>query len=1268
MYQNNDNSYNEVLQDGRMMRMISMLQPLGERRRLRKINYLFLNSDYIADEPIKINNKQCPGQLIIDTQSEKYKKAIDKRNQLSNIVKQDVEKISKVFRYSEQDFKQRERGQFFEYQYCMDSRNQIRPQDAINNFFQIATDGSQIDGFVIYFSGQITEGVPCMAFQIRNEVHFVTVHQILELWRKFLNGYREKKHLFLIIESPCSSQFLDQIHQSKERVDQYNVSFLFSEREKRTTRSQINSYLKQYEEYQKVIKQRVNDEDKTPQNFILKQDNVWRIEDYAGCSGFTAALCEHLLNSPPKRIEQLYQSRIEFYLNKYVVQPGFFGFAAKNYLDFGWYMDINYYRIQQQSSINFYGIKRSHFNLPMEQISIEQEQNIYKGFNYFGLVKNKKTDVLIHDPMLLKKQKELEQQTELLNAKIEENKISEAKNEVKSYVSQQSVLEDYNFQSGDEENNLTRNCNGFQIYEDGSKYIGQWFNNKQNGIGVAIYKNGDRYEGEFVDGKQCGQGYLYTKRTIYAGQFYNNMYFGKGIVIWWARLRNNCFVGNFNDRQATGYAYRLDNSRETKLFGIISDKHQFNQYYEDHELNMDVPEEESMFSCNKDVYEFDFNYNSLEMKCNFKKQFNEYLEKQEQFKKKAEENLKMLIFQQVQPKQEVPGLDEQGQQLQQVEEQQFAIPDVTQLPQYEEFKEDLNDLNPDMQEDNIKPQDVEFLLKHAVCKVEIQEEEKIQKEEKTLEVIQQIDDMLDDFENIQLQPVQKNQQPLEQKEIKQPPQEIGQQQIQEEQKNEEAGNQQQEKIQIESKNEKQEQLPLQQPEQQIQETAEQKAIQARLALIPLVAMKEYYKKQEGIDLYVSNEKVEQDMSQQFKQSMLNIGQAENNKFMKIRIQDDANVSFNKTILDDQQKEKFIKKFKKNAAKAYGCKPEDIIIFGLSKGSINVEFKLRDELYIKLNDSNQVIDFFKNKCNYKGAELRVHNLLEYATLTPENCDPSFNFDWSKEPEGKISYRGGLTIKNKGFKKQHYIFPSGWKGFGLNISKYKDKEWIGYVNGKPTYNSKEQWIVLYHGTSIQGVEGITKEGFRLGQHHKYAGAKCRITGKIIEKSSKCVYLTDDANVAGRYSTPFEIKGKAYQMVFQCRVNPKVVRSPKEKPDYYIIEESGQPQQNIRPYRILLKKLDEKEYKEFQENQEKIRQNYQDQNEAQYQLQKLLREQEEESGKREEIQYYVESSESDNESEQDKFENNKLLKNILNNDQPKNKQNNQQLKNQLHIPMSN
>ena len=41
----------------------------------------------------------------------------------------------------------------------------------------------------------------------------------------------------------------------------------------------------------------------------------------------------------------------------------------------------------------------------------------------------------------------------------------------------------------------TREGIGMQIWPDGSYYVGEWSDNKFNGIGVFNHKNGDKYEG-----------------------------------------------------------------------------------------------------------------------------------------------------------------------------------------------------------------------------------------------------------------------------------------------------------------------------------------------------------------------------------------------------------------------------------------------------------------------------------------------------------------------------------------------------------------------------------------------------------------------------------------------------------------------------------------------------------------------------------------------------------------------------------------------------
>jgi hypothetical protein len=50
---------------------------------------------------------------------------------------------------------------------------------------------------------------------------------------------------------------------------------------------------------------------------------------------------------------------------------------------------------------------------------------------------------------------------------------------------------------------------GFGTYyfaEDGSKYEGQWKNDKRHGKGKYTFKNGGYYDGEWADGKRQGQG------------------------------------------------------------------------------------------------------------------------------------------------------------------------------------------------------------------------------------------------------------------------------------------------------------------------------------------------------------------------------------------------------------------------------------------------------------------------------------------------------------------------------------------------------------------------------------------------------------------------------------------------------------------------------------------------------------------------------------------------------------------------------------------
>ena len=63
-------------------------------------------------------------------------------------------------------------------------------------------------------------------------------------------------------------------------------------------------------------------------------------------------------------------------------------------------------------------------------------------------------------------------------------------------------------------------------YDDGSKYVGQWKDNKQlkqlqqHGQGTITYADGSKYVGEFKDGVRSGQGTMsFINGKKYVGQW-----------------------------------------------------------------------------------------------------------------------------------------------------------------------------------------------------------------------------------------------------------------------------------------------------------------------------------------------------------------------------------------------------------------------------------------------------------------------------------------------------------------------------------------------------------------------------------------------------------------------------------------------------------------------------------------------------------------------------------------------------------------------------
>jgi hypothetical protein len=72
---------------------------------------------------------------------------------------------------------------------------------------------------------------------------------------------------------------------------------------------------------------------------------------------------------------------------------------------------------------------------------------------------------------------------------------------------------------------------GIYYYTDGDIYEGEWKNDLPDGKGKHTSKDGSySYEGTFKEGKKNGRGICYFDDGVYEGEFYNNLFYGDGIV------------------------------------------------------------------------------------------------------------------------------------------------------------------------------------------------------------------------------------------------------------------------------------------------------------------------------------------------------------------------------------------------------------------------------------------------------------------------------------------------------------------------------------------------------------------------------------------------------------------------------------------------------------------------------------------------------------------------------------------------------------------
>ncbi|MBQ0138427.1 MAG: hypothetical protein KBT36_03950 [Kurthia sp.] len=104
---------------------------------------------------------------------------------------------------------------------------------------------------------------------------------------------------------------------------------------------------------------------------------------------------------------------------------------------------------------------------------------------------------------------------------------------------------------------------GQAVWDNGSKYLGDWRNGKISGTGKYIYASGSYYEGSFVDDAFSGEGVYVTKDGgKYKGTFENDQ-----IIKGSYKEKNYSYVGEFENFKLSGYGLLKTNGETyTGLF------------------------------------------------------------------------------------------------------------------------------------------------------------------------------------------------------------------------------------------------------------------------------------------------------------------------------------------------------------------------------------------------------------------------------------------------------------------------------------------------------------------------------------------------------------------------------------------------------------------------------------------------------------------------------------------------------------------------------
>ena len=125
----------------------------------------------------------------------------------------------------------------------------------------------------------------------------------------------------------------------------------------------------------------------------------------------------------------------------------------------------------------------------------------------------------------------------------------------------------------EDQNQRFHNCFGTYTFASGSKYVGEYRDDKRHGQGTFTFADGEKYVGEFKDGNYHGQGTLTSANgNKYVGEWRDDKQHGQGIE---TSADGDNYIGEFRDGKRNGQGTvtfadgdkYIGESRDDKLHG-----------------------------------------------------------------------------------------------------------------------------------------------------------------------------------------------------------------------------------------------------------------------------------------------------------------------------------------------------------------------------------------------------------------------------------------------------------------------------------------------------------------------------------------------------------------------------------------------------------------------------------------------------------------------------------------------------------------------------